>query len=845
MANNLELKLVLSAMDRITAPLKKIRSGSSDAAKEFGTLNDKLKQLDKGQQQIGKMRNLYRSFQETKNRAAEAQQKVAELAKEMNRAGTPTRQLAKQFEQAKKSASSLTRTADGQLHKLRAMRTEMQAAGINTRHLAGYEKNLRQQLEDTNTALSRQKQRLEQIARQDARLHKIRGYAGRLALAGAGTTAAGMVINKPVMTSVSAFARAEESATQLKVALMRAGSIVPPEFEKINALATKLGDRLPGTTSDFQDMMTMLNRQGIQATTILGGMGEAAAYLGVLLKKTPRETAEFAAKLQDATRTTEKDMLSLMDVIQRTFYLGVDDNNMLEAFSRLSPAMDTIRIRGLAASKALAPLLVMADQSGLVGGQAGNAFRKVFQLAMSREKIDAANKLMGKTGKLDFTDGKGEFGGLENMFAQFGKLEKLNTQKRESIIKKIFGDDAETKQAISIMISKGLEGYREVLQKMEAQATLQDRVNVQLGTLRNLWEAATGTATNVLVSLGESISPEIKDIVAWLGELTETTGKWVKEHPRMASILMKTVAVLGILLTATGGLMLATAAIIGPYALLAAGLARLGISGGILLPVLRGIGQAVLFIGRALLMNPIGLTLTGIALAAFLIYKYWEPIKAFARSLWHNLQTAFSNGISSIASLLSNWSPIGLFYKAFVAVMNWFGIELPAKFTEFGSLIIDGLINGLKKRFSDVADKIRDFGALIAETFQDSMNMHSPSRLFAEYGGYLTEGLAIGIDRGQQTPLQQIRSLASQISRTASGMLFDQSSGEGIRIDKRPSVFSGAALATAGTGETRIEITINPAPGMDPNAIAHAVARELDRREREKAIHQRSRYIDY
>lgn len=845
MANDLEMKLILSAMDRITAPLKKIRSDSSDTIRTFETLNNRLAKLHKEQQQISKMRGLYRNFQETQNRAAEAQQEVKRLAQEISRAGKPTRELSRQFDKAKKAASTLTRKAEDQHQKIRLLRTEMQEAGINTRQLAQHEQNLRRQLEDANHALTLQEKKLERIARADKRLEKLKGYAGRLALAGAGTTAAGLAINKPVMTTVSAFARAEESATQLKVALMRAGGIVPPEFEKINALAIKLGDRLPGTTSDFQDMMTMLNRQGIQATTILDGMGEAAAYLGVLLKKTPRETAEFAAKLQDATRTTERDMLSLMDVIQRTFYLGVDDNNMLEAFSRLSPAMDTIRMRGLNASKALAPLLVMADQSGLVGGQAGNAFRKVFQLAMNKEKVDAANKLMGKDGQLDFTDGKGEFGGLENLFAQFAKLESLNTQRRESIITKIFGDDAETKQAISIMISKGLAGYREVQQKMADQATLEDRVNVQLDTLHNLWEATTGTFTNVLVALGESIAPELKAIVTWLGKLTEAAGKWVKEHPVLAGFLMKTVAIFGLLLTATGGLMLATAAIIGPYALLAASLARLGMTGGILLPVLRGIGQAILFIGRALLTNPIGLAIIGIALAAFLIYRYWEPLRTFVTTLWHDIRTAFSAGIAGIETYLANWSPISLFYRAFSAVLNWFGIELPARFTGFGAMLIDGLLDGLKERFSAVLDKIRQFGASIAETFQAAMGIHSPSRLFAEYGRYLTEGLAIGIHRGQQAPILQIRSLASQIGKAASGIQIGSPSGAGILTDHRPPIFSNPAPSTTGTGETRIDITINPAPGMDAQAIARAVAQELDRREREKNVRRRSRYTDY
>jgi hypothetical protein len=53
--------------------------------------------------------------------------------------------------------------------------------------------------------------------------------------------------------------------------MMGPGGKVAPEFEKINRLAVALGDKLPGTTADFQNMMTMLRRQGMSAQVILGG----------------------------------------------------------------------------------------------------------------------------------------------------------------------------------------------------------------------------------------------------------------------------------------------------------------------------------------------------------------------------------------------------------------------------------------------------------------------------------------------------------------------------------------------------------------------------------------------
>ncbi len=137
-----------------------------------------------------------------------------------------------------------------------------------------------------------------------------------------------------------------------KVALMKSDGSVGDDFQKISDLATRLGDKLPGTTADFQNMMTMLRRQGMSSATILGGLGEAVRRTWASSCKMPvTEAAEFAAKMQDATRTSEKDMMGLMDVIQRTFYIGVDLDNMLQGFTKLSPVLGILKKEGLEASK--------------------------------------------------------------------------------------------------------------------------------------------------------------------------------------------------------------------------------------------------------------------------------------------------------------------------------------------------------------------------------------------------------------------------------------------------------------------------------------------------------------
>lgn len=169
------------------------------------------------------------------------------------------------------------------------------------------------------------------------------------------------------------------------------------------------------------------------------------------------------------------------------------------------------------------------------------------------------------------------------------------------------------------------------------------------------------------------------------------------------------------------------------------------ILGGTLLFGLKLAGQAVLWLGRALLMNPIGLLITGIALGAYLIYRNWSTIGPFFKGLWAEIKAGFSGGLSGIATTLLNFSPLGLFYRAFAGVMGYFGIELPAKFSEFGGMLISGLVNGIRNAAGAAKEAVLGVGSSIKGWFTSTLGIRSPSRVFMGYGANLSEGAAIGI----------------------------------------------------------------------------------------------------
>ncbi|QOL13303.1 phage tail tape measure protein [Dickeya dianthicola] len=762
-SNSLRLQVVLDAVDKLTRPLRQAQAGSKGLSAAIKESQARLKALDTQAARIEGFRKASAQAAVVSNSLKGAREEAARLATQFAATERPTAQQARLLQQAKDRVNELQDKYNGLRVSVQRQREALSASGIDTKKLSDAQRQLRSEAQSVTDSLQRQQQALKQLGERQQKLNAIKSryektLDTRNKLAGTGGTmiATGVATAAPMIAPIKAYADSEDAATQLAGSMMGPGAKVSAEFEKINQLAVSLGDRLPGTTADFQNMMTMLRRQGLSAQSILGGTGEAAAYLGVQLKMAPTEAAEFAAKMQDATGTAEKDMMPLMDIIQKGFYAGVDPTNMLGGFAKIGSAMSIIKKDGIEAAKIFAPLLVMADQASMEGGAAGNAYRKIFQAAMKTDKIkDVNDDLKDKKIKIkfDFTNGKGEFGGLEKMYAQLGQLQKLNTETRLKVLKDIFGDDAETLQALNIMITKGLDGYRETQAKLEQQASLRERVDAQLQTLGNKWDAATGSFTNAMASIGATVAPDLKQLIDGLGELAGKLNDFVKTHPVLVSSLFKSAAGFAIAATAIGILFVAIASVMGPLSLLRMSLAMLGLKlptlGGAVARVVglfgnvgsvfSGVGRlllwlvaspfallrtALMFVGGILgtLLSPVALFMAAIVAVGVAIYQHWEPIKAFLGGVVDGFTAAAGPIVAAFEPLKPVFTWVGdkvqALWKWFTDLLEpvkWSAAELDnaaAMGRKFGEFLADGLskvmhpLDSLKSGVSWLLEKL-------------------------------------------------------------------------------------------------------------------------------------------
>ena len=394
---------------------------------------------------------------------------------------------------------------------------------------------------------------------------------------------------------------------------------------------------------------------------------------------------------------------------------------------------------------------------------------------------------------------------------------------------------------------------------------------------------------DLAITLGDQLAPSFVSLAQELLPLIQKTKNWITLHPELVSGAIQIVAALLAFKASTIALKLGLNLLLSPFVnvwknlvllranwlrltlafgeggklrWMATGLSRVGkgaaslgkiLAGGLL----RGLtlaGKAILWVGKALLMNPIGLIITGIAVAAYLLYRYWGPISAFFKRLWAQvtsafsrawqsitavwqgvsgwfsgiwteIKTAFDGGIAGVGQLILNWSPLGLFHKAFAGVLSWFGIDMPKSFTDFGKNLITGLVDGISNQLTAAKETIVNFGSSVSSWFKETLGINSPSRVFMGFGDNIVQGAAIGLQRttplaakaSQQLANQMVPSLPmihtdSQVSSLADGVHHKLNVAKNM-VTRLSSVMSDGFNQTVGLRHTPPDVVnVSPRP---------------------------------
>ncbi|MDO8052239.1 phage tail protein [Janthinobacterium sp. SUN211] len=951
---DLKLQVVFAALDKITGPLKKIMGGSSDTAKALKATSDRLRDLNAQQKNIGKFRELHGGLDATRTKLEAAQQKVASLATKMKQAEVPTRAMTREFNAATKAAGALKTAGQQQAQQLQVMRERLAGAGIGTKDLANHERTLRREIEATNKTMTLQQQKLANSATKQQRVtnatqhaDKLRSKAGSIAMAGAGATAAGAVMAMPIAKGLH-----EAKHYQLEKARVNALGLGPKTSQQAIAFAKNM--KTYGTS---QNENLELVRD---AMSIFGDLHHAEMVAPTLAKMKFANKAFFGA---ESGEENERIFMDLLKVIEQRGGTASSEKfhtqaNMMQKVitatgGRVGPTewLNFIKTGGIAAKimddkqfyYQMEPLVqevgghragtaLMSGYSNLYQGRTTKrAVHNMEKLGLIGDHSKVTHDKVGQTS----TIGPGALLGSDIFRrSQFEWLEKVLLPQ---LAKKGITDPKKIEDIIGGLFSTRTAGNQFLdMFKQRIQMHKNAKLNEGAYDIEQIYDLgkqqaggaeleATARLANLKLTMGEKILPlYAQGLEMAISAITRLNG-FMERNPTVAKVMIAGFAVLAGLLLVLGPLMLGIAALIGPYAMLHVMFAKMGVTGGVLTPIMRGLGgafmwagRAVLWLGRAFMLNPIGLAVTAIAGAAYLIYKYWEPIKGFFAGLWSSVKAAFAGGFVGVNSLIANWSPLGLFYRAFAGVLgwfgialpaqftdfgasilqritaswqpiaaffadiwsrlrtvcaggmgsvtaliinwspvgvfyqafagvlSWFGIKLPAQFTEFGANILRGLVNGITGSMGAVKDAISNAGSSTIAWFKEKLGIHSPSRVFAQLGDYTMQGLAVGLDRSEGAPIAKVSGLAQRLTQLGAGIAIGTATAlPASAFDTRAPLSQGGFGAGMTIQGDKIEITFHVQAGTDPQAVARAVSVALDQRDREKAARIRSSLRDH
>ena len=867
MASDLSLKVLLEVKDKALGPLKSIAKGSDQLAKGLDATQQRLRQLGQQNAAIEAFQRLKGQAQATGGQLSAMRARLAELKGALPAAGAQYKAYAGEIKAGEKALARLQARQQSQLSQLRRTREQLKSLGVD--NIARQQQRMGAEVRQATAALRAQEAALKKLdkARQDhtKSLH-VAAVAGSM---GAGAVVGGKALVRASVAPLNQYMAHEDAmlgiARQVPGARDEMGRLTDV-YRQAEREVRALSQAIPLATTEIADMYTAAARMEVP-TEHLKEQVRLTAQAAIAFDAVPGEIAEKLGKVGKAFNIPITEMEALGDAIN---YL--DDNaiskgdDIIEYLQRVSGVAGMVKISENQAAALGSTLLTFgarADDAATgtmaILGKLGKAeqgtkgfLRALKKLGLSAKEIQAGMQ----------KDAVG------TLFQVLEAIRKMPEDKRIGIAVDLAG--AEHYKTLAKLISRPEELQRQLAlaDSEEAKGSMAREAQARYATTSAQMQLLENQLFNLRAVAGQALAPALAELLAVVTPVIQAVTQWMQDNPVLTKRLMMAAVAVGALMTVLGALaaalavaavnayalravfallaaknaaaaaqMGATAARAGLLARAAAGLKSawgavvqmggfalqktivgLRLLGGQLMQagawLLRFGGvaaRAFMVVGRAalaLMASPIGIAFGLMAAAVYMWVTRWQDIKGGALLLWQDIKQAFLDGLAWLQAL-------------------------PQKMWEAGSNIIGGVIGGIRAKLGELKSSIVSVADSARGWFAEKLKINSPSRVFMQLGGWVSEGAALGI-----------QGKAALVARAAAAMAAMPAMAAAPAMAGGVPALAARAPAAAAQAAPAINITIHAAPGQDAQAIAQAVSRELDRRERERAARAYSRIGD-
>ncbi|MGY6771883.1 phage tail tape measure protein [Gallibacterium sp. ZY190522] len=731
--SNLNLNILLSAVDKITAPFKSAAKASNTLSTALKDQYEQRKTLEKQQKLIGAYRELEKTLSQTANQFDQAKTKASQLKTELKNSDNPTTKLTNSYKKAQESVQKLKVKHIEQIAKLKEMRTALQQAGISSKNLSAEDTKLKTKIDSVTKSIDKQKQSLERLNKVQAQQQKYqkqvetlkntsdktKEFGQRSMVMGGAVLGTGAAMIKPAVEFEQAFAKVQ--------ALTRLDKNNSEDAAKIKALrdqAINLGATTSFTSTDVANGQNYLAMAGFNTDQITQSM-PAILNMTKAADMDMGRVSDISSDILSGFGKKAEDMGHVADVLTLTFTIS---NVNLEMLGESMKYVGPIATKTGQSFESMAAMVGLLGNVGIKGSQAGTALRAMLNRLSgpTKEATKQLNKLGIKT-----KDAKGNLRAVPDILADIAKkTKKMGSADQIAILKDIFGEEAAT--AAAELIKQAGEGnIEEFFRKLkEAQDTSQKVADVMsdnlMGDLKGLDSAREALGITIFDGQSKALRELTQTATGWL----RTVNEWIKANPELTSKIIRWVAILASAATVIGAVSIASSFMLYPLARMGLGIAnitrlnRLKIeSFKDLIKVIGNVNKAsitnagawlnwnkagrnaltgakflgvtlfkllnpltyikfatlsvinilkgLLLVIRLLAMTPIGLFITTLIVGATLIYKNWDKVKAFFGGFIGGLMTGLAPVIEAFRPLSDLFGVlVGWVQKAFNYISN-------------------------------------------------------------------------------------------------------------------------------------------------------------------------------
>ncbi|QIL44638.1 phage tail protein [Acidovorax sp. HDW3] len=858
---DMRMRLLIELKDRALAPLQRITQGSGKAAQALKDTQAQLKRLNEQQRTLDNMGSRRQAL-------GDAAKKLRELKQQLQAMGAAGQASAKDMAAQQKAVDKASQAWRAQRQAVQALRRQLTTLGIS--NTAETQRNLGAAIERTNAAVARQEAAMRHAAKASQALQRAQQRGMGMTATGAGAYWAG---RNALQAGAHGPMEQGKSAAMEEVRI-RALGLQKEQADEAIAFARDFKSYGTSTLDNLQLMR--------DAVTVFNDTHHAKDALPFLAKMKAANEVVFG---QEHAADNERKFMDMMKVIEMRN--GANNREDFERNGNLVQQVITatggrvgaedwlhliktggVAAKGLSEKEFFYRLEPLVQEMGgdRVGTGMMSAYQNLYQGRTTKRAAQMLDSLgliadpskvkHDKVGQISQL-GVGALKGGEVF--QRSQYEWLNTVLVPALAAKGITGEKEVLDAMGGIFSNRTAAA--LFATMYQQRQMIDKaykLNASADNVDTLHQRAKGTASgaerdlsarknDLYERLGAAVLPGYVKLLEVVTDVVEGLSNFAKANPGVTAAIGYTAAGIAGLMTTVGALLIPLGILLAKGALLrwvlskiglglfGAGAAAQGASAGLGLwarmgaaiagawawvkaglgpllarlgpmlasawraavPMLLAAGRALLMLGQFLLATPLGLAITLLSTAAYLLYTRWQDIKGGAMALWQDMQA------------------------------------LAGRMASAGADIVQGLVNGLGSGWAALRERVGSMADEVAATFKEKLGINSPSRVFMEYGGWIAQGAALGMEGGQAG----VRAAALAIAGVAAGVATPAMGGMPMPAPLAGAAAQGsgqagaASAAMAPAGGSSYQITINAAPGMDERALARAVAQELDKRE--------------